>query len=93
VPVPPCSFLANSAGEIFFGSQIVHHSVSDNSVFFTRVAASSAQMTQISRITAFDLFVGNSDRHINNYLIREQDGRERVLRLISVIVYSDFGQL
>src|SRR5271169_7243414 len=78
IPIPLCRIFDDGAGGMLFGSQIVHHSVNNNIPFFRRSFPGTQIVSQISRIYAFDLFIANVDRHLNNYLIRDQDGRPRV---------------
>lgn len=90
-----CSMLAEAVGlatpafrviedtdnELLFGSQIYADTGTSQAQMLAPAAPNSVALDQVSRIAAFDLFVGNPDRHLNNYLVRPQNGVDRILAM------------
>lgn len=78
IPVPHCIIVTDEFGERLFASQIYGDDIHDNRPIFMGSLPHQDIIKQISKIYAFDLFVYNTDRHINNYLIKSQNNKERI---------------
>ncbi len=78
IPIPPCIIVDDGQGELLFASQIYGSDMNDNKPIFLGNLPNQEILKQISRIYPFDLFIHNIDRHINNYLIRKQNNKERI---------------
>lgn len=78
IPVPPFIIVDDGQGELLFASQIYGSDVNNNKPIFMGNLPNQEILKQISRIYPFDLFVHNIDRHVNNYLIRKQNNKERI---------------
>lgn len=81
VPVPPCRVIEDLDGRLVFGSQIVGDLSSSHTAMMAPTPPGSQALGQISRIAALDPFVSNEDRHLNNYLVRHQNGQDRVFAM------------
>ena len=73
IACPPCKVVSN-ADDRWFGSR--WESGHDAKDWWLRAIAGEIDFARlaptVSRIFALDLFVHNSDRHLNNYIIRQQ---------------------
>ena len=88
-----CTWLARAAGiavatpkiivdmekNLVFGSEIYGEDVNDNLGIFQKGGLSADHVEHIWKTFAFDLFVYNCDRHVNNYKIFRQNKRNRML--------------
>jgi hypothetical protein len=66
---------------LLFGSQIFGNgsSANDNALLFSKDEMPDSFLLHMAKTYALDIFSSNYDRHINNYLVREQNGKERML--------------
>lgn len=78
IPVPPFIIVDDGQGKLLFASQIYGSDINNNRPIFMGNIPNSEILKQLSRIYPFDLFIHNVDRHINNYLIRNQRSIERI---------------
>ena len=81
IATPTGRILEDLDGELVFGSQIYGDAQPSGPAMLLDDPPSAMALGQISRIFAFDLFLGNVDRHLNNYLVRTQNGMQRVLAM------------
>ncbi len=81
VPTAPHRILEDFDGELVFGSQIYGDTSPSHAAMLSDDPPSTLALGQISRITSLDLFVGNDDRHLNNYLVRDQNGVSRIIAM------------
>lgn len=70
---PPCAIIDDTKGNLLFGSRWEGGIARDKWWDMTSRGDIDLQIIapQLSRILAFDFFVYNDDRHLNNYLVRE----------------------
>lgn len=73
IAVPTCTPVIDLDGKVLFGSQIYGDDINDNVGPFQRGILTTEQMEHIWKTFAFDLFVNNDDRHVNNYKLIEQN--------------------
>ena len=88
-----CTYLARAVGiavplpvvvedldkSLLFGSQIFGDDTNDNLGLFSSGALDTTHLDHIWKTYAFDLFVKNQDRHVNQYKIAGQNKKERIL--------------
>jgi hypothetical protein len=73
IACPPCAIIEDERGNFLFGSRWEGGVARDNWWDMTERGEIDIALIApvLSRILAFDLFVHNGDRHLNNYLVRE----------------------
>jgi hypothetical protein len=79
VPVAGFNIVETTSGELWFGSEWAKGSIKD---WWTSVASGGINIDDLrdglSQIYALDLFTGNGDRHLNNYLVFAEGASHRV---------------
>jgi hypothetical protein len=79
VPVLGYNVVVHTDGEQWFGSEWVPGEIKD---WWSMVVAGSISLDHLkddlSRIYAFDLFVQNIDRHMKNYIVRQDGADHRI---------------
>lgn len=88
LPVAPCKVLKMPDGELVFGSAELTNRLPDHELAALLVGGVKPNglivhdLTSIlSRLHAFDLFVGNYDRHLSNYLMSLEWSDDRTTRI------------
>ncbi|MEX1306369.1 MAG: HipA family kinase [Rhodovibrionaceae bacterium] len=87
LPVPHWRIAEDLDGTHVFASQVfgdksnTARTVQDLLNFLSKGIPNPEMLSQISRIYAFDLFIANDDRHINNLIFRDHDGEKVVLAI------------
>jgi hypothetical protein len=79
IAVPAFSVVEDLDRKLLFGSQIFGEDTNDNLAFFQSGSLDSDHLAQVWKTFAFDLFVKNEDRHVNNYKIYKQNRRDRII--------------
>jgi len=77
IAVPPAVVVEDLDKSHLFGSQLIGEDVNDNMGLFQSGALTMEHLTHIAKTFAFDLFVCNPDRHVNQYKVHSQNRRER----------------
>ena len=81
IACPPCAVIEDQNGKMLFGSRWEGGLTKEN--WWDLVERKDIDLQSISgtlsRILAFDHFIFNDDRHVNNYLVRESRNRWVVL--------------
>ena len=72
-------------GTLLFGSEIYGDDTNDNLGIFQSGGLNKGHLTHIWKTFAYDLFIRNEDRHVNQYKIFRQNRTERIISF-------DFGQ-
>jgi hypothetical protein len=87
LPVAPSKVLKLPNGELVFGSAEYSHRVPDHELgqlLLTNTRPNDLHVSELSsllsRIYAFDLFIGNYDRHLNNFLMSFEQSDDRTTR-------------
>jgi hypothetical protein len=79
IPQVGFNLVKHTDGTIWFGSSWRPGRISDWWLLAAQGAISFADLVDdLSRIYAFDLFVHNDDRHLNNYMVVSEGGGHRV---------------
>jgi hypothetical protein len=87
LPIPPSRVVEDTDRSWIFASLVFEHTtqtVATTSQFLHLLNGpkpSQEVIKQMSRIFAFDMFICNDDRHINNYIFRKQNNEWRVLAI------------
>jgi len=87
LPLPNFRVVEHLNGDLVFASQIfgdIRQNAADQAGllrFLTKNSPPPEIVTQMSRVYAFDLFVNNIDRHINNFMFQKQNKKNVVLAI------------
>jgi hypothetical protein len=73
IAVPPCEIAELPNGEMAFASRWEGGTLCDNEIRRQFLQRGAIMPDALWRIHAFDLFVANPDRHVGNYLVREDN--------------------
>lgn len=79
IAVAAASVVQDLDGKLLFGSQIYGDDVNDNLGLFSSGGLLPEHISHIWKTYAFDLFVKNHDRHVNQYKVFYQNRQDRIL--------------
>lgn len=85
IAVAPTHVVEDFDKKLLFGSQIYEDDVNDNMGIFQEGGLSANHLAHIVKTFALDLFIMNTDRHVNQYKIFKQNHESRIISF-------DFGQ-
>lgn len=88
IAVAAASIVQDLDGKLLFGSQIYGDDVNDNLGLFSSGGLLSEHISHIWKTYAFDLFVKNPDRHVNQYKVfyQKSPGQDLIFRLGRCII-------